>query len=148
MEREMVYRLEHLLPPQDEGLGRYGFCAYLSTSFAERAVRMELGHEVQTRFQERSKDIIVKRIYGDRYVKDPFMFVEGTLLVQSFHVPGDACSLGVDWHGIDRARKGDGKFRSDLEYGPHNVDGMKQAFALASLFTYYIECAEASLDRM
>jgi len=145
MNRKFIYRVDHFLPPQDTGLGQYGFCVYLDRDFASQTLDKKIDSKVQEDFQKRTKEMIVKKVFSDEYILPPFMFVEDSLLVQSFHVPGNASDLGVDWNTIHSLKKDD-CFRNYLEYSPHNVDSMNQAFTLLSLFTYWVDCAEATLE--
>lgn len=145
MERNFIYKVEGFSPPQKgREMGGYGFSVYLIRDFAKRARQKIITSETQERFQEIARENIIKRLFSNKYFKPPYSFVEDSLLVQSFHVPGDACDIDADWMEVD-SLKDEKSFRNFIEYHPHNVDNFRQAYALFSIFSEWVEYAEALL---
>jgi len=111
----------------------------LDANFARQAKNFVADDVVQNRFQEFGKDWIIKRLFKkDKFIRDPYMFVENSLLVQSIHVQGDACDLRTDWGEIEYLDR-ENSLREQIQYSPHNVDSVYQAYALFSLFSKYRE---------
>jgi hypothetical protein len=83
-----------------------------------------------------------------RYEK-VFYFVENegkpTLLLQYCQVPGNACDLGMDVDDIKRLQeeirngKNFDSIMNWIEYGPHNVDNIPQAYSLLSAWLHWQE---------
>lgn len=145
MERSFLYRVEGFTPPKKGNeMGGYGFSVYLDRKFAIDARQKIIVPKTQERFQEIGKEII-KKLFSNEYIKPPYSFVEDSLLVQSFHVPGDACDLGSDWGNID-SLKDEKSFRNFIEYHPHNVDNVRQAYALFSIFSNWVNYSEALMQ--
>ncbi len=150
MKRKFVYEVQEFVPPDGSiHLGAYGFGVYLDRGFARKVKDFVLDEVdfVQNRFQEMGEKLIVRRLFRKEggYIRKPYDFVEDSLLIQSIHVPGNACDLGVAWAQIEdieneRVRK------NWLEYNPHNVDSMAQAFALFSLFTKWVDWSKALVN--
>lgn len=84
-------------------------------------------------------------MFSKQYIESPYTFVEDSLLVQSFHVPGNACDIGIDWREID-SLKDEKSFKNLISYHPHNIDNIKQTYALFSIFSNWIDYTEALLQ--
>jgi len=140
MKRHFVYEVQEFIPPDESRhLGGHGFGIYLDANFARQAKNFVADDVVQNRFQEFGKDWIIKRLFKkDKFIRDPYMFVENSLLVQSIHVQGDACDLRTDWGEIEYLDR-ENSLREQIQYSPHNVDSVYQAYALFSLFSKYRE---------
>lgn len=138
-----LYRVTGLIPRADISLGRYGFGIHLDSKFAKRTLDKREMSRTQERISQNFKTDILERLFpkDKKWLLPPFHFVEDSLLVQSIHVPGDACDLGIDWSDIDELKR-EQPYRT-LTYGPHNVDSMQQAYGLLTLFTEWINIAEA-----
>lgn len=138
-----LYRIISLTPRTDIAMGRYGFGIYLDRAFAQRARAADFGPETQQRMQDEAKSQILRKLFKEKYIHPPFMFVDDSALVQSFQVPGDACQLGIDYRTIEDLKDSDGR---NLEFSPHNVDCMQQSFGLLCLFTQWVDWVEATIE--
>jgi len=131
--------------PPSEGMemGGYGFAIGLKAEFAKKCLNYKLKKENTDRLNLMGLERI-KRVfsYGDR---NPFYFHdmndEWTMLLRWVQVPGNACDIGDG--GLepkDILNMNDNDF---IEFQPHNVDGMKQAYTLLSLWLKWFDCAFA-----
>ena len=153
LKKKFYYSLEGLTPHADEDgrvlMGGFGFNAYLDIGFAKQSYEKILpeGHSLN----EIGRNIVVRSGLARRenVHRDPYYFMENsdgelTALLRWVTVPGNACEIGVDGTIYDQILKEnwDEAGRSlgalgSLQYGPHNIDTSQQAYALASLFTFW-----------
>lgn len=145
MKVEFLYRVENFSPPLEPGkLGGYGFNINLDREFARKAKQKTIEDKIQERLNEIARDNIVKRLFSSSLVTQPYHFVDNSLLVGSFHVPGDDCELGlsnVEVESLDI----ENEHSNSVKLHTHNVDNYQQAYTLFSLFTNWIEYAESWL---
>jgi len=145
MKVEFLYRVEDFSPPLESGkLGGYGFNIHLDREFARRTKQKTIEDAIQERLNEIEKDNIVKRLFPRSLITPPYHFVDNSLLVSSFHVPGDDCELGLSHVEVESLDKED-KHSNSVKLHSHNVDNYQQAYALFSLFTNWIDYAESWL---
>lgn len=121
-------------------MGAFGFGVGLDMDFAKKAYEMELTEEAYKTFIERGKEMIksVGSAKNDLMIYPPYTFVPNksgklTKLLQYIQVPGDATQLGIVWRQVEDIQKGDPRGEL-LEYGPHNVDSVHQAYEELSLW--------------
>lgn len=120
---------------------RWGVSAILERSFAERLAKEKRTTRIEQILEEGVKEIAheKRRLLGSFEIdgqKKPFLFYEDTCLVRTVQVPGDSCDIGLDESSVRYLEKfrAEGRFVSDLEYAPHNVDSFLQAVFLEILF--------------
>jgi hypothetical protein len=154
-----LYRVQGFVPPaKDETrMGMYGFGIELDLEFAKRAFGKELSDKVHERFQERGKEIVRRTFQKYNFIPEPYFFsgnengavssLRGnrTFLASSFIVPGDACSLDLDWMESSHLKE-EKPHQNFIEYSPHNVDSMQQAYTLFSLFAKWADIVEATIS--
>ena len=148
---KFVYQLEGPIPPEKEELGHWGFSALLDRKFAVKLREIELDQRNCDRLNQEGCEIITGYGLNDMGVVTPYGFVNDSWLVHGIEVPGDSCDLSLKC--MDRESFFETGFEKEKElikiqqednsgllsvrYDPHNVDNMKQAFCLASLFTHW-----------
>lgn len=108
-----------------------------------------LNHKLERKNQESFNNFgiqILRNIFNYKegfFLHDPFFFINDTLLIQGVQVPGNAC--GVDLESIDAVLNGGFKISNVVNYLPHNVDSITQAYSIAVLFNKWVQCAEATM---
>ncbi len=140
---EPFYVVSSFQPSSGNNLGRFGFSVGLDPNFAKKAFEKEISEEIYKRFDKMGKSIIALSGFKGKFTQPPYKFVENqkgnlTNLLRWCDVPGDACDLGIDGSELSNlmTREFDDliKYKSMIEYGPHNVDSPQQAYALLSLW--------------
>ena len=101
IKRRFPYRIEGFVYPdlsQGNSLGRFGFTAELELSVALEARKFELKDSVRDNFQKIGHKIM--ECYGLEELgpRDPYMFVDDSLLLHFVTVPGNACDVGLEHH--------------------------------------------------
>jgi hypothetical protein len=154
-----AYRIAGFAPDlsvlSDERQGGYlnhGFCISLQAEFARQLALTELpeGHKLNAlgieylkaafgRFEDRPLQLQPK--WGkseprpERLYDPPFRFWEDSLLVSHINVPGNACGLDIDhkWNACPMDTS-DVHWYQGVVWQPHNVDSVRQAHCLLSLW--------------
>ena len=144
-----MYEIDGLKTRTDLQLDSCGFCFKLDREIAKLAYQKELPDD--SRFQEIGKSIVES--CGLTPQRMPYSFVENekgnsTLLLHYVHVPGTACQLGIDdRYEIEKLKSNDESSRNWIEYSTHNVDSIRQAFALEVLVIDWANRASSILDK-
>lgn len=145
------YRIENFCPPLEERLGGYGFFIKLDRNYGK-----ELPEIARKKIQDIGKGIILRAGLAKELgkIRNPFCFMEDeshkqTFLLRFLTVSDDACGLGIpsaDFGFLERLFRGEGEriIKQSVEYIPHNVDSMKQSYALLSCWLAWVAAAEAS----
>ena len=136
------YVINGFLPPHEGNvMGGYGFSIGLKVEFAKKCLNYKITNKNIENLNNYGLERI-NRIFGHEDRK-PFYFHdvddEWTILLRWVQVPGNACDLGDG--GLepkDILKMNDDDF---IEFEPHNVDSMKQAYALSSLWLKWYDCA-------
>jgi len=150
------YRVEGLYPTDTgSGLSRFGFIVNLDRDFARKALQKEMTEHGRKHFVESAKRTVGMVGLGG-FGEPRYQFVDDSCLLQFCMVPGDACDLGMDpmkipslRREIDELNQGkriEGIYKSPITYGPHNVDGYQQAYALLSMWTHWANMVNAWVD--
>ncbi len=130
--------------PPSEGyeMGGYGFSIGLKASFAKRCINFKMKKENVDRMNEIGQSAL-SRVFPPKSFNPPFNFMDindGYVMMLGFvQVTGNACDIGVA--GIsceDIIRMDDDRF---VEYHPHNVDSVQQAYMLLSLWLEWYSMA-------
>ncbi len=101
--------------------------------------------------QERARNIIEGVGLRLEASKLPYKFADvgngpASHLVQFFNVPGNACFLDLSFNDVNDLRDRE-KSRIDyIEWSPHNVDDIHQAYALASICIRWAQTLNKVLD--
>lgn len=136
------YTISGFSPPsKDMAMGGYGFAIGLNAGFAKKCIQFNAKMENLSRLNDMGLERL-KMIF-DYATDKPFHYQEKndepTLLLHWVQVPGNACDLGnagIDTEDILKMKDDD-----LLEYYPHNVDSIKQAYGLLSLFLRWYDSA-------
>lgn len=159
---EDFYELGLLIPPEKEGLGQWGYGVKIKDRLALRARESALTEEVFDNLDKKGR-IIIQRYFGEyanNQVRPPYSFVDKSFLLKSVDCPGNSCNLYLtrldDFTGsnFEQKRKSTLKLIEDnqkdylfgVEYGPHNVDSMIQAFCLQTLWLNWAKCVGATFS--
>ena len=115
-------------------MGACCFSIELDARFAEKIRESKLLHEHQSNFERHIRGIV-----GYEYARASFW--KDTAFLHSMAVEGNCACLGVggaeidkDWGGLDV-----------VTYNGHNVDSKIQAYDLLTIFSCWVETAEALL---
>ena len=138
---KLTYRIEGLLPTLHMSMGGYGFCVLLDKCTVDKLLSIPYSRDENiTKIAMNT----ISRIFGERndFWRNPCVFMmmsdgEPSSLIQYCTVPGDACSLGIDFGDIDGNIKYDGE-KKWVMYSTHNVDSPTQAYALLSLWLQWM----------
>jgi len=148
-----LYRIEGF-EPHGEGMGRWGFNVKLDINFARRAFQKEISEEIYENLGKIGEEIIRNIFPAYNFICPPYLHLRNndgkpnpmkgnlTLLVGNLNVPGDACGLDVDYRDLEDLTKEE-TYEKYLTYSPHNMYNMKQAYALLSIFTRWVDAADA-----
>lgn len=126
----------------------------LKPEIAREFYLRELREEDYKKIQEDGKHSIlpVGNLKKMGNIETPFSFFENsngnlTYLLRWVGVPGDACDLGLEGTELNNLRdffEGKHNFPPPwIEYTPHNVDSVYQAYALTSAWLAWATFAEA-----
>lgn len=154
-----IYRIDGFFPPQESGrLGGYGFSIGLDPVFSRKALETEISEQGFKNLQKIGRGI-VNRVglarEDDKFILPPYNFFplagqeprgnhKVSCLLQSCTVPGTACTISVSWSDLSSLRENSTNF---LEYSPHNIDSLKQAYALLSIWIKWLDLIEAFLEK-
>lgn len=136
-------------------MGSFGFSIGLDPKFAKRFYQKEMTEEHVKNINSRGKETIRSIFdYAEDFMIDtPYHFLRNeqgkrTLLLQYCQVLGNACDLGIDGMELGRIITWD-KFimNSLIEYTPHNVDSLKQASVLLTIWNNWAISAYASTSK-
>lgn len=138
--------------PPEIDMGAYGLATGLDMNLAKKAFGKELTQKTQDRFIEIGNHLVksIGLTKEDRMIMSPYMFIQNdekmyTCLLHFVRVPGNACDLGIEWNQIDDVKR-ENSHRNLLEYGPHNVDSIHQAYGLLSLWLSWADHIYASFQ--
>jgi len=141
------YIISGYLPPSENSqMGGYGFSISLRVSFAKKCLLFKITDKQAQRMNKICKTIHKQIMnFEDR---DPLFFEyldkEQTVLLNFATVLGNACDLGICGFESNRILEmNDDDF---IEYHPHNVDSIKQAYALLSIWLQWYDFAYALVD--
>jgi len=134
----------------DLDMSAYDFSIGLNADFAMKAYCKEITELAFNKLDKIAKKML-KTIKLDSSFIYPYKFLENekgkpTLLLQWCNVPGDACDLGIDGFKLDFIKKGKLSQNEMVIYNPHNIDSMKQAYALLSIWLNWSNFAYANID--
>jgi len=128
-------------PPNEPTAGGYGFTIYFDGGFTNKLRLIEIPPSSIDNFNEFGKEII-DTVFPKNDIVSPYLFVEGSWLLQVCRVPGNACDVGIDGSKASEiaSRNLEGHF---IEYVPHNVDSRDQAYTLLALWNHWYTLASA-----
>lgn len=135
------YIIQGFRPPADKGqVAGYGFSVGLTKEFADKAASIEMSEDQYNRIHSVGNALITREFGYTIFPPYEFVEVDGkrTFLVQHCRVPGSACDLGCAPSNFKSLQDGD-----LLEYYPHNVDHMFEAYTLLSLWLKWWDIANA-----
>lgn len=126
------------LHPAEGMFSAYNFRIELKGDFARRLMGIELPEKENINLNKRLTEVL-QRIFPERKmwmtgINHPLGFYGKSCLLMQCCVPGDATDLGIDGSDQDKLVKKD-----IVLYLPHNVDSIKQAYGLLSLWTLWYE---------
>jgi hypothetical protein len=150
MFKNFVYALSGPSPPDNSGLGWWGFSAYLDRDFAVKLRETSMNERNYNRLNKEAREIVTKYDLDKMgEIANPYGFVEGSWLLWGIQVPGNSCDLSLDCDDRESFLENNFEKEKDnikiqkknkskliaLDYIPHNIDNMEQAFCMSSLFT-------------
>lgn len=138
------YVVSGLAPRTDMITDAFNFSIGLDPTFATRFYQEEIREETPSLFNKRAKSILESLNLDERHLH-PCTFVKNnednfTALLRWCKVPGNACELGIYGSTVDSIHR-EGEVNNILIYGPHNIDSMKQAYGLLSIWTCWADWA-------
>lgn len=126
-------------------MGAWGFSIGLKASFAKKCITKKITQENVDNMTKMGKQLVLLSFNEDVGIRDPHHFFddgkEYNMLLKWVTVPGNACDLGNA--GVTEKQIMEMKDDQLLEYHPHNVDTMRQATMLLSLFLQWYGFAYA-----
>jgi len=148
MDIKFLYKVESYCP-KGNTFGSFGFSVKLDYDFAKKALENEISERTYNDLRKIGNMTIenIDLTSFDSFSGRPYHFVtnndgKSTNLVQWFQVPGNSCDLGLDWSQINYLKEEE-KYRNYIEYMSHNIDSPKQAYALLSNFTSWVDLTSA-----
>lgn len=136
-----MYKLVGFQAPCRPDLNGYSFCISLDPEFAREAYAIKRPKDL-SRFRE-VVNASLRNIKMDDFPARAIRFHENTILATNFTVAGNVCGLDIEWLELESVLSKEGYQPRYLTYYPHNIDSLVQAYALASIFSYWYEFAEA-----
>jgi hypothetical protein len=133
-------------PTKDQSpMGAWGFSIGLKASFAKKCIVKKITKENIDNMTKMGKALVERSFEKDSGIRDPHHFFEQNgehnMLLKWITVPGNACDLGNA--GVNEKQIMEMTDDQMLEYHPHNVDTMRQATMLLSLFIQWYGFAVA-----
>lgn len=143
-----MYRIENFPPSRSHSLGSYGFSIYLDREFAISASRI-LQPKNFYKFCNAIAGFL-RDINMEDHPSRHMLFYNNSILLTNISVAGNACGLDVIWNNcidvISGASERSFGLYKHLAYHPHNVDGIRQAYALIGVFSEWYAFADAVMD--
>lgn len=127
-------------------MGSYGFAIGLDPKYAKRFYEKEITQQQSDNLDRHGKKIVrdIFDLEEESFINTPYHFLKNekgnlTLLLQWCSVIGNTCDLGIDGMNLDRIKR----WQDDslIEYEPHNVDTLHQAFGLLTLWNEWAAIA-------
>ena len=145
-------KIVNFMPRLDEDAHTSGhnFSIGLRKQFARRALDNKLPEKGLENFQKIGEDIVLKLFRTTGSIISPYEFFKHesgkkSSLINSVNVPGtNGCYLLAQQTKLKELDQID-EHNLYLEYNPHNIDTVTQAYALLSLFTYWEDTMECVL---
>lgn len=142
--REPSYVIQGFHPPSEKGMiAGYGFSIGLTSEFAKKVAAIEMTEDQYNRIHQMGNALITREYGYTIFPPYGFLEVNGkrTLLLQYCRVPGSACDIGCSYNDFEHLSN-----KKLLEYHPHNVDAMFEAYTLLSLWLKWWDIANALID--
>jgi len=148
---EPIYVISRFFPG-DNVRSAYEFSVGLKSELALKAYNKELT-ETGFNYLENMRKKILKRCGLNYSDACNYRFVENdnknpTCLLHWCKVEGDACSLGIDGTELNSMqnsfKKKDLSNLKLIGYYPHNIDSMRQAYSLLSIWIQWADFAYSS----
>lgn len=151
MSKRYFYLVQGFVPPEKENrrLGMWGFTVFLDREFAVKSYNFKLNDKQRGRFYSEGKRISDALGLGEGFEEHNYTFVDDRLLLHVASVPGNACGLGITGSDLSdfiediKMNRKAGERMDELQYTPHNVDSIEQAYGLLSLWLNWAELAKA-----
>lgn len=145
---QAAFRIDGLYPPErGQEFGRFGFGVSLDSRFAKQC--LETPRPKMERVTRIADETLVRLFDEVCMPHRALLWWKDTCLLHGVSAPGNACDLTSDYSEIERLADGVDESRDvwgwALEYSPHNVDGVRQAYALLSVWLTWYNCVTATL---
>lgn len=142
-----MYRIENFPPSRSHSLGSYGFSIYLDREFAIKVSTIQQPKNMLMFYNDIS--IFLRNIEMEDHPSRHMLFYNDSILLTNISVAGNACGLDVEWNNFTDvisgfSEKSHGIYKH-LAYHPHNVDGIRQAYALIGVFSEWYSFAYAMM---
>jgi len=129
-------------PAKGYEMGGYGFSIGLQASFAKRCIKFKINQEKVSRMNEIG-EAMLSRVFNSKSFNPPFHFKdmddEYTMMLGFVQVMGNACDIGTS--GVSCKDIMEMPDDALVEYHPHNVDSVAQAYTLLSLWLQWYSMA-------
>lgn len=137
------YVISGFRPPPSGSVGGAGFSIGLRGKFAKEAFNIKIT-ETQHKNLLLCGEAIVSDLFKSAHYP-PYNFVEKdneyTMLLWHCRTNGNACDVGHTERTVENLKDDD-----MLEFHPHNVDSVHQAYSLLSLFLKWYDVAFALVE--
>lgn len=133
-----MYKIKGWNPSRENQMGGSGFSIVLTPQWKEAVLKSNLTQEKVDNFIKNTCVQYLKQ-HGFRETRiDDIRISWGEWGIEHITVPGNACGLDIDEHGIC-LNKG------EVILTPHNVDTIFQASLILSIFLWFADYLEFSL---
>ncbi len=149
---EPFYVISGFFPRTDIATSAFNFAIGLKSDFAWRMYHKEMTDSAYERLNK-TRNEILKSIDLDfsSPTAYPYKFLDNekgnpTCLLRWCQVYGDACDLGIEGTELNLITDRRLSKNEMVVYNPHNVDSMKQAYGLLSLWLNWADFAYATIN--
>lgn len=135
-----MYKLSGFCPSVINGYNDYAFSINLENDIVRKITNIR---NIDMDHFDMVVNVILKQIGVDDFPSRPILFYENTFLATNFTVAGNACGLDVDRYELEAILRNEPFQSRCLTYFPHNIDTMKQAYALTAVYSYWYEYCDS-----
>ena len=144
-----IYQIRDFTPGNSRG--GYGFSILLDRELAIQAFNTKMPGEVNQRLNKFAKAIVKESGLaktGFLSEREFYRFFNDSWLLQYCSVPGNATNIGIDPSDFDEVENDQGlDVVNWIEYIPHNVDTMQQAYTLLSVWLDWANAMDTILRK-
>lgn len=145
------YKVMGFLPPSKPLPGTFGFGILLDGDFAIKPFNTKIEDVHRENLMESGRYIVNTLFREDGLefsdTDAPYLFLDDSCLLRVCMAPGNACDLAVEGNAMGDFMQNPEQYSGRwIDYGPHNVDTLKQSYTLFSLWNDWYTSISETID--